>query len=143
MKTSLFSSLGNSFRKASLFVATIGIAGTLAAAAPAALNGPEKPTQEASATASMKAVVFRLENTMKFKAIIKNPSGKDIRVMIKNASNDLVYEDKPGRMATYIRRFDLSGLADGDYTFEITSGKETHKQTISVETVTTRVASVQ
>jgi hypothetical protein len=140
MKTSFISLVNSAVCKTALVVAVMRLSISLASAAAPASN--DDPASQPAAKA-LKAVVFQVEHSMKFKAHVENPNRKELKVRIRKADNTLVYEDRVHDRATYIRQFDLSNLADGEYTVVITNGEESYTQTIAVNTLTARVISVQ
>ncbi len=79
-----------------------------------------------------KAVVFKKQNTMTFKAIAKELSGAKITVKIKNKTGNLFYDESYYKKETYNRNFDVSTLEDGEYVFEIKSGNEVYEQRFNI-----------
>jgi hypothetical protein len=138
MKTSLMTRFNNVWQKTTLFVVLLGLSSTLAFAEN---NLSEDPAP--ADTNPLKAVVFQVGNTMKFKAFVENPSEKELQVRILDENKKVIYEDRVTKTTTYIRKFDLSNLHDGVYTVEISNGEQSYTQHVELNTLTARVASVQ
>ena len=82
--------------------------------------------------------VFQVENTLKFKVHMENYAGNNVNIRIKDASHKVLYEEKVKDVSKYIRKFDFSTMADGQYTFEISNGTETLSKDISLQTLSAR-----
>jgi flagellar hook assembly protein FlgD len=82
--------------------------------------------------------VFQIENTLKFKVHMENYAGNNVNIRIKDASHKVLYEEKVKDVSKYIRKFDFSTMADGQYTFEISNGTETLSKDISLQTLSAR-----
>jgi len=117
MKTNQNQKSGQGFSKA-FILASLMLVTSLSAFAN--VNDEKEP--------KFKAVVFKKQNTMIFKAIAKELSGAKITVKIKNKNGDLFYDENYFKKETYNRNFDVSTLAEGEYVFEITSKNEIYEQ---------------
>jgi len=139
MKTMTTRANGTGFRNAIRKTAFAFTAIAIMAAAQPSLAGDEpQPGPETLHTA-----VFHLPNSVKFKAIAKSSTQGKMTVRIRNAKNEVVFSDFQRNVDGYYRTFDLSNLADGAYTFEISNGSETRRQTVNIETTFARTVSVQ
>lgn len=87
---------------------------------------------------SMAVAVFQVENTLKFKVHLENYAENEVSIKIKNAANRVVYEEKVKNTPKYIRKFDFSTMADGNYTFEVSNSKETFTKDINLQTLSAR-----
>lgn len=125
----------NAIRKAALGFATVAV---LATAQPSLAGNEPLP-----GSGTLQTAVFQLPNTVKFKAIAKSSQAGNMTVRIRNAKNEVVFTDFMRNASGYYRTFDLSDLADGTYTFEISNGSETRRQAVSIETTLARTVSVQ
>jgi len=67
---------------------------------------------------------FKIGDQRAFKLIFKNPSEDNVHIHIRNEAGELVYKELVKNARVYNRRFDLSRLEDGIYTFEITNARE-------------------
>lgn len=114
----------------------------LAASAALTLAGTTSATaQSASAVASVSTEnplnvrVNRLGETLNFEVRFEKPTAQKIAVDIQDGNaNNLFRDVAPANAPRYARRFDLSGLEDGTYTFVITNGKEQFKQSFELRT---------
>lgn len=91
---------------------------------------------------TLDVAVFQVENTLKFKVHMENYAGNNVNIRIKDASNKVLYEEKVKDVSKYIRKFDFSTMADGDYTFEISNGTETLSRDISLQTLSARTLQI-
>lgn len=139
MKTMNTRANGNSFRNATRKAAFAFAAIAMIAVVQPSLAGNEP--QPGSGT--LQSTVFQLPNSLKFKAIAKSSQAGKMTVSIKNDRNQVLFSDLLRNTAGYYRTFDLSGMADGTYTFEISNGSETRRQTVNIETTMARTISVR
>lgn len=87
---------------------------------------------------SLAVAVFQVENTLKFKVHLENYANNDVTIKIKNQANKVIYQEKVKDASKYIRKFDFSTMADGEYTFEVSNKKETYSKDISLQTLSAR-----
>ncbi len=114
----------------------------LTASAALTLAGTTSATaQSASAVASastenpLNVRVNRLGETLNFEVRFEKPTDQKIAVDIQDGNANNLFRDVASANAPrYARRFDLSGLEDGTYTFVITNGKEQFKQSFELRT---------
>jgi len=132
MKTNQNQKSGQGFSKA-FILASLMLVTSLSAFAN--VNDEKEP--------KFKAVVFKKQNTMIFKAIAKELSGAKITVKIKNKNGDLFYDENYFKKETYNRNFDVSTLAEGEYVFEITSKNEIYEQKFVITSGTIKVIVVK
>jgi flagellar hook assembly protein FlgD len=103
----------------------------------------EKITQPTPS--SLAATVYQLDNSLKFKLHFENSSDNDVNIKIRNSANQLVYtETVKGRNAKkYVRKFDLSTLPDGEYTFEVSNRTESFTKDIQLQTMSARSLAIE
>ncbi|RRA99135.1 hypothetical protein [Larkinella rosea] len=66
--------------------------------------------------------------------IQKNDPGSKIVVRLRDQENRIVFaETMPRQLDKYRQRFDMSEMADGAYTFQITNGKETVEKSFQLK----------
>lgn len=122
----------STIRKAALtLIAAIAVAATQVTFAG---TGPEP-----AVTTSLQSTVFQLPNSMKFKTVVATGQNSKLYVIIRNEKNEPIYTESLKSTNGYIRTFDFSTLADGEYTFEISNGKQTQSKTFKIETSTERI----
>lgn len=91
--------------------------------------------------AAVQSTVFRLPNTLRFKAIVAPQEGK-VTITIRSQDNTPIYSESLNNDKGYKRTFDFSTLKDGEYTFEISNGDNTQKTTFTIGTTMARVVSI-
>ncbi len=79
--------------------------------------------------------MYRIVNSMKVSVAIEKLAGKALEISLKNDKNEIIYTEIVGKKSSkFSKKFDLTGLADGKYRFEITNGKETITKEVNLET---------
>lgn len=79
--------------------------------------------------------MYRVVNTMKVNVTISKEQGNWVEIRIKNEKSETIYVEVVNRKAKqFAKKFDLEGLEDGKYRFEITNGKETIVKEINLQT---------
>ncbi len=74
--------------------------------------------------------------------MIAKEQGNWVEIRLKNADNETIYVEVVNRKTKqFAKKFDLEGLEDGKYRFEITNGKETIVKEINLQTNAPTVAS--
>lgn len=92
---------------------------------------PTKPSDKKSFEVGM----YRVVNTMKMNVLIEKIPGTWVEIRLKDSRNETVHvEFVQKKLASFSKRFDLTGLEDGKYTFEITNGRETVKKEFELST---------
>ncbi len=85
--------------------------------------------------------MYRIVNSMKVNVMIEKLEGKSVQIYLKNEKNEIIYTEFVGKKTSkFAQKFDLEGLTDGKYRFEITNGKETITKEVDVATHTPSVA---
>jgi flagellar hook assembly protein FlgD len=143
MNTFFSSVSGNSFRKALAsvaFVAAVFVAPALSAQSVTAQGNTPSIT---TAAESFQAYVHPVENSVSMKVHFVNPAKEAVMMTIHNQDNKVVYEKAIGKDEVFHGKFDLSNLADGEYTVKISSRKNTYTRTLSIHTQQERLASAR
>jgi YbbR domain-containing protein len=86
------------------------------------------------------AIIFPVENSAHMKINFVNPQEEKVVITIYNTSNTAVYQKVIGRDTAYRGKFDLSMLADGDYTVKVKSQKDSFTRKLSLKTQKERLA---
>ncbi|MBC8112030.1 MAG: hypothetical protein H7Y04_13295 [Verrucomicrobia bacterium] len=94
------------------------------------INDDKNPT--------MQAAVFPSVNALVFHALVDNNENSDLYIIIRNERGNKVYEECQPKTAKYRRKYNLSSLADGNYTFEINNGTDTYTKSFRIETKQSR-----
>lgn len=74
---------------------------------------------------------------MKFRLFVPNLS-EHARVAIKRESGEILYSEYVSKSGVYTKMFDLSNLADGNYTFVVENNDATAEKAFAIKTETTR-----
>jgi hypothetical protein len=97
-------------------------------------------TADKTETASAKLSVLQVK-PMQFRVSYNNSTSKSVTVRILDTDKNILFAENRRVELNYLKYFDLSTLADGTYTFEITDGKEKASQSFDILTTTSRVVS--
>ncbi len=75
---------------------------------------------------------------LRFKLSFENPLRQKTQIYLLDKNNDVFFNEYANGNAQYVRAFNLSNLADGEYTFVIESGKEKMTKEFVISTQTFR-----
>ncbi|MFN3489052.1 MAG: hypothetical protein ACK4YV_07950 [Emticicia sp.] len=79
--------------------------------------------------------MYHIINSMKVNVLIEKQEGKALDIALKNDRNEVIYSEVIGKKASrFSKKFDLVGLSDGKYHFEISNGKEVITKEVNLET---------
>ncbi|MGX5818259.1 hypothetical protein ACWKWU_08700 [Chitinophaga lutea] len=98
----------------------------------------------------MKGTTFTVHQdvdaSLRFLVRVHNPGLEKLTLYIKDAANNTLYKEALKSNATrFVARYNLEKLDDGEYTFEIRSGKNKLEKAVDIRTQLTvdRIASVE
>ena len=80
-----------------------------------------------------------MENSLKFKVILENYTGKNVYVNISDKSKKVIHLEKVAT-SKYIRKFDLSSLGDGKYIIEVNGAGQRYAKEVIIQTKVARSA---
>lgn len=86
------------------------------------------------------------KDSLVFRLNLENPTADKVVLMIKDKNNNLLHREVIPATPVYVGRYNLQGLEDGNYTFELRNGRERIAQkTIEIKTelAVNRIGSVQ
>jgi hypothetical protein len=70
----------------------------------------------------------------KIQMAVRKGTGERAVITLRDAKQNVVHEEIMGKKTEkFDARFDVSNLADGDYTLEVTSGKEKIQKQVSIK----------
>jgi hypothetical protein len=99
------------------------------------------------AAASFKLEIAKLDQEdLVFRITVENPGSEKVILSIKDANNVILHQESLPATLVYKAKFNLQGLEDGNYTFEIRKGKtKLAEKSIDIRTETSinRTVSVQ
>lgn len=79
--------------------------------------------------------LYHVINSLKVNVLVEKQEGKALDITLKNDRNEVIYSELIGKKAVkFSKKFDLVGLSDGNYRFEISNGKEVITKEINLET---------
>lgn len=140
----LFSSVSAiNFRKALASVALVAAVLVAPAVSAQSVTANDNTPSISKPAGEFQAFVHPVENTISMKLHFVNPDKESITVTIHNKANAVVYQKFLGRDAIFHGKFDLSNLADGEYTVKVSNRKETYTRALSIETQQERFASAR
>jgi hypothetical protein len=75
------------------------------------------------------------KDSLVFRLSIENPGAERVLLMIKDKNSNVLHREVIPATPKYVGRYNLTGLEDGDYTFELRNGREKIAQkTIEIKT---------
>jgi hypothetical protein len=99
------------------------------------------------AASAFKLEIAKLDQEdLVFRITVENPGSEKVILSIKDANNVILHQEPLPATLLYKAKFNLQGLEDGNYTFEIRKGKiKLAEKTIDIRTETSinRTVSVQ
>jgi hypothetical protein len=111
-----------------------------------------KPTRTNEETPAASSSNFKLEiaqvqqDDLVFRVTVENPGSEKVILSIKDGNNVVLHQEALPTTLVYRAKFNLQGLEDGNYTFEIRKGKtRLAEKSIDIRTETSinRTVSVQ
>ena len=99
-------------------------------------------TKAASGKISSSETVTNLKvqdlGSLRFKLTFENPLRQKTQIYLLDKDNNVFFNEYSTGDAQYIRAFNLSDLADGEYTFVVETGKDKLKKDFVISTQTFR-----
>jgi hypothetical protein len=90
-----------------------------------------------SKTASFEVGIYQTTNTLKLNLMVEKQVGNRLEIAIKNDKGEVLYTETIAKNdAKYHGKFDFSQLGDGQYSVEISAGKEKIVKNINLSTNT-------
>lgn len=90
-----------------------------------------------SKTASFEVGMYQTVNTLKLNLMVEKQVGDRLEIAIKNDKGEVLYTETIAKNdAKYHGKFDFSQLGDGQYSVEISGGKEKIVKNINLSTNT-------
>ena len=86
------------------------------------------------------------KDSLVFRLSLENPTADKVVLMIKDRNSNVLHREVIPATPVYIGRYNLQGLEDGNYTFELRNGRDRIAQkTIEIKTelAVSRVGSVE
>lgn len=101
---------------------------------------------ETPATPTSFKLEIAVQEELIFRVTVENPGSEKVILSIKDANNVILHQESLPATLVYKAKFNLQGLEDGNYTFEIRKGKQRMaEKSIDIRTQTSinRTVSVQ
>lgn len=104
----------------------------------------DRKNSTSSSAVSLSAGLFQLINTNKIKLAVDKGTEKRLQVILKDAGGRVIYNEMYNKDAEQYRRvFDLEGMNDGTYYFELLYGDQKLVKEVQIQTSTGRSISIQ
>jgi hypothetical protein len=140
MKTMISSANKNRFRNA---IACFAVAATLftAQAASAQTVSVTEDVPAAQQTGNtFKAAIYPVYNSLFMKVHVENPARETVTITIQNSNNSIVYKKIVGKDAIFHGKFDVSHMANGEYTMTVQSVHHKYSNNFTIQTHQERTA---
>lgn len=103
----------------------------------------DNSTGSAPNKATFNASVFQVQNSRKIKLAVDKDATTQLKVVLKDKTGTTYYREIYGKGELQYRRvFDLDGMNDGTYYFELTSGDQKLTKEVDIHTNSERVISI-
>lgn len=130
---------GTGFRRAAALAAfALCLSGPPAPAAPVT-PGPGDPAAVVPAPGAFRALSYLKADLRYLMVHLDNPRQERVTVLVLNRQQEVVYRKSFGQPATFVGKFNLTGLPNGEYTFVVKGRRVSHTRTVLVETASERV----
>jgi hypothetical protein len=133
---------GTGFRKATALAACVLALSSTQPLAAAGMPGPGHPAVAAPVFGEFRALSYLQADSRHLMVHLDNPREERVTVLVLNGHQEVVYRKTFGRPTTFVGRFSLTGLPNGEYTFVVKGARHSHVRSISVETESARVLRV-
>lgn len=97
----------------------------------------------ASVPGNLQANIFPSTDPLMLKIVFVNPAKETVTLIVRNANREKVYTKDITNTEMYNSRLDVSGLPDGNYTFELQGKHQFFSQNFEILTQTARLTHVQ
>jgi hypothetical protein len=130
---------GTGFRRAAALAAfALFLSGPASPASPAA-PGPGDPVAVAPAPGAFRALSYLKADARCLMVHLDNPRQERVTVVLVNQHQEVVYRKSLGQPAAFVGKFNLTDLPNGEYTFLVQGGRDSHARTVLVQTHSERV----
>ncbi len=93
---------------------------------------------KASSTEKVSNLSVQDLGSLRFKLAFENPLKQKTKISLVDKENNIFYNDYSVGTAQYVKAFDLTNLADGEYTFVVESGNNKLTKEFVIKTQTFR-----
>lgn len=100
---------------------------------------PPAPAAVVPAPGAFRALSYLKADFRYLMVHLDNPRQERVTVLVLNRQQEVVYRKSFGQPATFIGKFNLTGLPGGEYTFVVKGRRAAHTRTVLVETASERV----
>ncbi len=91
----------------------------------------------------LRAFSYIMQHSLVMRVHLENPAQEKVRIQILNNRKKVVYQKYLGKEETFIVKFDLQEMPNGDYTLEVQSPSHTYSRSFSLQTSITREVKLQ
>lgn len=116
----------------------IALVAAMLAVAPVTNAANGKMEEPKAVTANTLTVKVEEVGKLVFKVQYENLTKKKANIVIRDAENNVLFEQYASTDVNYKRKFDFSSLIDGTYTFEVSAGDQKFSQSFQILTQTSR-----
>ena len=72
-------------------------------------------------------------DAQKFRIIYQAPAAEDVKVLLFDSKNQLMFSEVVKGTDGFVKIYDLSAMNEGDYTFELKSKSFSHREKVTIE----------
>lgn len=78
--------------------------------------------------------VTELANAQKYRVIYQAPETEDVKILLYNEKQQLIFSEVVVATDGFAKIYDMTGLKDGQYTFELSSKSFSHREAVALKT---------
>ncbi len=119
-------------------VKALAVVFTLATATTEGMAQTKATSGKISSSAKVSNLSVENLGSLRFKLAFENPLKQKAKISLVDKENNVFYNDYSVGDAQYVKAFDLTNLADGEYSFVIESGKDKLTKDFVIKTQTFR-----
>jgi hypothetical protein len=119
-------------------IKALAIVLTLATATTEGMAQTKATSGKVSSTEKVSNLDVQDLGSLRFKLAFENPLRQKTKIYLLDKNNDVFFNEYANGNAQYVRAFDLTNLADGEYTFVVESGKDKITKAFEIRTQTFR-----
>lgn len=143
MKTQFTSTRTNTFRNLIAGLSLVAALFISEAASAQTVQFADQASVHTQVTDNFKVALFPVANSSLIKVLFENPNQEKVTVLIKDNQDKVVYRKEVGNGAIFRGKFDVSHIAEGNYTMVIESKSQSYSNPFLIGTQQDRIARAQ
>jgi hypothetical protein len=143
MKTTIFQITTNSFYKTLITAGLTGLLSLHHVMGMPSTSGPDPVTASSTSPEKLRVLSYTNHSALVLKVHLENPALENVNIQIFNSRNEVIYQQKIGKRISFIGKYNLEQLPDGNYTLLVKSFSHTYTKSFVMQTSVTRAVKPQ